>query len=69
MAQHRWYEQNDNQSRQQPNRANDEIGWQRQINCADRQKREHGLPAWFRFVDVLRRLGHAWFISNSSNRG
>ena len=57
MAHSRRHEQNDNQSRQQPSRANDEIGWQRQINCADRRE-TRALPA--SVVLVCRCAPPAW---------
>src|SRR6266576_1330296 len=56
MAHHRWYEQNDNQSRQQPDRADNETARQREINCAHRQKRKERLPTRFWLVDVLCRV-------------
>ena len=58
MTDHRRDEQDDNQSRQQPDWTDDEIARQRQIDCAHRQKCEQRLPARFRFIDVLGLIGH-----------
>src|SRR5947207_1679137 len=58
MAHNGWDEQNDDHRRQQPNWPDDEMAWQRQINCADRQKRQHRLNARLRFVDVLWSVAH-----------
>jgi hypothetical protein len=53
MAHHGWHEQNDNDRRQQPNRADNEIPRQGQVNCADRKKRQHRLPTRLGLVDML----------------
>ncbi len=58
MTDYRRDEQDDDQGRQQPDRSYDEIGWKRQIDCADRQKGEQRLPARFRFVDMLVLIRH-----------
>jgi len=58
MTYHRGYKQDDNQCRQQPSRTNDKRTWECQINAGDRQEREQRLPAWLRFIEVMRCVGH-----------
>ena len=53
MAQHRRNQQDDNDSRQQPNRAYNDIAWQRQVNSANGKDCGYGLSAGLRFVNVL----------------
>src|SRR5205823_6501079 len=64
MAHHRWHEQNDNQSRQQPDRADNEIAWQRQINCADRQKGEQRISKWLGGIVAILLIAAAVFLTN-----
>jgi len=68
MAHHRWHDQNHNQSRQQPDRADNETARQRDINCAHRQKRKECLPPRFWFVDMLCRVTHYIGYSQDSSR-
>jgi len=58
MTDHCRDEQDNNQRRQKPDRADDQIAWQRQINCAHRQKGQERLPARLRFVDVIVLIRH-----------
>ena len=58
MAHHSRHEQHDNDSRQQPNRADNEVAWQRQVNSADGEHRGYRLPAWLWLVNMLRRGWH-----------
>ena len=44
---------NDNDSRQQPNRADNDVAWQGQVNSADGENRGYRLSAWLWFVNVL----------------
>src|SRR5215472_10781757 len=53
MAHHSRHEENDDHSWQQPNRADDDIAWQREINCADCENCGNRLSARLRFVDLL----------------
>jgi hypothetical protein len=53
MAHYRRHEQDNNHSRQQPNRADNDVAWQRQVNTANGQNGGDRLPAWLWFVNVL----------------
>ena len=44
----------DNDSRQQPNRADNDVAWQGQVNSAYGENRGYRLSAWLWFVNVLR---------------
>ena len=44
---------NDNDSRQQPNRADNDVARQGQVNSADGENRGHGLSVWLWLVNVL----------------
>ena len=44
---------NDNDSRQQPNRADNDVARQGQVNSADGENRGYGLSAWLWLVNVL----------------
>ena len=68
MTDYRRDEQDDDQRRQQPDRPHDEIGWQRQINCAYRQKREQRLPARLRLVNVIVLIRHNAAITKIRRR-
>ena len=58
MTYHRRHEQDNDQSRQQPRRTNDERRRQRQINSADSQKCQKHLPTRLRFIDVIMLVRH-----------
>src|ERR1700675_2835018 len=68
MRDHRRDEQNQNQSRQQPGRTDNERSRQRQINSADRNEREQRLPAWLRFVHMLAGCRHGIDIALAKSR-
>jgi hypothetical protein len=53
MAHNRWHKQNDDHARHQPDRTDNEVSWQRQVNCTDRQECQEGLAARFGPVDAL----------------
>jgi hypothetical protein len=58
MAHHSRHEQDDNHSRQQPNRADNDVAWQGQVNSAYGENRGYRLSAWLWFVNMLRRGWH-----------
>jgi hypothetical protein len=58
MANHRRDEQDDDNGWQQPNRAKNQVSGQREINCADREKRQQRLPARFRFINMTMWIAH-----------
>src|SRR5215831_8060165 len=53
MAYHSRHEQNDNDSRQQPDRADNDVARQGQVNSADGENRGYRLSTWLWFVNVL----------------
>ena len=53
MAYHSRHEENDNHSRQQPNRAHNDITWQGQVNSADGENGGNRLPTWLWLVNVI----------------
>src|SRR6266446_6535608 len=53
MAHHSRHEQHDNDSRQQPNRTDNDVAWQGQVNSADSENRGYGLSTRLWFVNVL----------------
>src|SRR5436189_3941149 len=53
MAHYSRYEQDDNHSRQQPNRADNDVARQGQVNSADGENCGYGLSAWFWLVNML----------------
>ena len=58
MAHYSRHEQDDNHSRQQPNRADNDVAWQGQVNSAYGENRGYRLSAWLWFVNMLRRGWH-----------
>jgi hypothetical protein len=58
MAHYGRHEQDDNHSRQQPNRTDDDIAWQGKVNRAHGENRGYCLSAWLWLVNVLRRGWH-----------
>ena len=59
MADYSRHEQNDNHSWQQPNRPDNDIARQGQVNSADGENRGYGLSAWLWLVNVL---WHLWLF-------
>jgi len=53
MANHSRHEQDDNDSWQQPNRADNDVAWEGKVNSADRENRGYRLFTGLRFVNVL----------------
>src|SRR5262249_31701985 len=65
VAHYGWHEQNDNHRRQEPNRANNDVARQGQVNSADRENRSYRLSTWLRFVNVL---WHLFFPHKRNSR-
>ena len=68
MTDHCRDQQDNDQCRQQPDWPDDELAWERQINCAYRQKSEQCLPARLRFVDVIVLIRHNAAIAKICGR-
>ena len=65
MANHRRDEQDHDDGWQQPNRAENQISREREINPADREKRKERLPAWLWFIDVVMLFGHGLVLAEN----
>lgn len=59
MTDHCRDEQNDDDGWQKPNRSENEVARQREIDCADGEKRAQRLPPRFRFIDLVGSIVHA----------
>ena len=53
MTDHSRHQQNENQTRQQPDGTDDQIARQCQINPADSNESKNRLPPRLRFIDVI----------------
>ena len=57
------HEQNRNDRRQEPHRADSEPRRERRVNATDGDQRQQRLPARFRLIDAIRRNGHTPLIA------
>src|SRR5205823_9073723 len=59
MTHDRRHQQDEDERGQKPDRSENEIAWQRDVNSADGEHGHEDLPAWLRFIDMLILIPHS----------